>query len=113
MQEAAEQEARIKKRRRESAARSRQRKSCYVNELEKENEALRSELAQLRAQLGLQEAGAGTGTGTGPHTGSGAIPSRVASGALPCGANLDRLASEPGGDLKPLLVHSSVDGSAC
>jgi hypothetical protein len=63
MQDAAEQEARIKKRRRESAARSRQRKNTFVHALEAENAALRAELEQLRALAGRAAVGASADSG--------------------------------------------------
>jgi len=50
-QEVAEQQERIKRRRRESAQRSRQRKSCYMKTLECENHALKLENDRLRKEL--------------------------------------------------------------
>lgn len=49
-----EQIERTKKRRRESAQRSRQRKNCYMRSLEIENEALKREVERLRSQLTKQ-----------------------------------------------------------
>ncbi len=49
--EIAEQQERIKRRRRESAQRSRQRKSCYMKTLECENHALKLENERLRKEL--------------------------------------------------------------
>lgn len=45
------QEERVKKRRRESAQRSRARKNCYVKNLEYENRSLKAEVEKLRALL--------------------------------------------------------------
>jgi hypothetical protein len=49
--EIAEQQERIKRRRRESAQRSRQRKSCYMKTLECENHSLKLENERLRKEL--------------------------------------------------------------
>lgn len=49
--EIAEQQERIKRRRRESAQRSRQRKSCYMKTLEAENHALKLENERLRKEM--------------------------------------------------------------
>lgn len=54
-QEAAEQQERIKKRRRESAQRSRARKNCIMKTLELENQFLRAENQQLRSLLAKHE----------------------------------------------------------
>lgn len=51
VEEAEEQTERIKKRRRESAQRSRQRKNCYMKGLEMENRALKLENERLRCVL--------------------------------------------------------------
>lgn len=50
-EEAAAQEERIKRRRRESAQRSRQRKSCYMKTLEVENDTLKAQVALLQKEL--------------------------------------------------------------
>lgn len=55
-EELAEQIERVKKRRRESARRSRQRKSAYVSGLESENKALKVENQRLREQLARMSA---------------------------------------------------------
>lgn len=49
--EIAEQQERVKRRRRESAQRSRQRKSAYLKSLEFENQSLRAENDRLRREL--------------------------------------------------------------
>jgi len=55
---------RIKEKRRQSAQRSRDRKSAYIGALEEENGALRAQVAALRAQLAsLMSAGAGGAAG--------------------------------------------------
>ncbi len=50
-EELAANEERVKKRRRESAQRSRARKNCYVKNLEYENRSLKAENEKLRAVL--------------------------------------------------------------
>jgi len=49
--EIAEQQERVKRRRRESAQRSRQRKTCYMKSLEAENYALKLENERLRKEM--------------------------------------------------------------
>lgn len=79
--EVAEQVERTKKRRRESAQRSRTRRNCYMKALETENAALKAELARLRGALvaGGMDAGAcavganvssSSATANTPHTGA-------------------------------------------
>lgn len=51
MEEVMMQEERVKKRRRESAQRSRARKNCYVKNLEYENRSLKAEVEKLRSLL--------------------------------------------------------------
>ncbi|KAL4427776.1 hypothetical protein ABPG75_001865 [Micractinium tetrahymenae] len=61
-QEVEEQTERIKKRRRESAQRSRQRKNAYMKSLEMENRALKLENERLRLELSKSGGGGGGGT---------------------------------------------------
>lgn len=84
--EAAEQEERIKRRRRESAQRSRQRKSAYMKSLECENHALKLENDRLRMEL------ARNGHHVSPPTSIPNFASLTTSGSSAGGAGQDPLA---------------------
>lgn len=62
MEEVLEQEERVKKRRRESAQRSRARKNCYVKNLEHENRSLKAEVEKLRSLLAQVDSSLRTGS---------------------------------------------------
>ena len=123
---------RIKKRRRESAQRSRNRKNDYMATLEEENAALRDENERLRAQLGMagREPGAAAAAAAGSmgcnvsSSGRPAAPAPYAqkrsfpmhdSGARPpagcalvwargaCSALLPALSAMPGSETAPAL----------
>ena len=68
-----QQTERVKKRRRESAQRSRQRKNAYMHALEVENRALKAENERLRLKASRSGSAAGIGAGAsyvGPAAGS-------------------------------------------
>lgn len=81
-QEMEDQIERTKKRRRESAQRSRQRKNCYMRSLEIENEALKQEVGRLRAELSRSSLAPGAGSAAAASEGCKSVASSQGAPAV-------------------------------